>query len=115
MLATSAGMTINCSRLPKLNRQSVLLRQFPERYLRPRTDVLDHLGCRKRPEAARVLVTGAAHETEQKSRRKQITGAGGIDELVNRTRRNRRDAVFRRNHTALLTSSDDAERNVLAQ
>jgi len=34
--------------LNALNRQSVLLRQFLQRHLRPRADVLNHFGGRKR-------------------------------------------------------------------
>jgi len=32
-----------------LHRQSRLLRQFLQRHLRPRADVLDHFGCGERP------------------------------------------------------------------
>ena len=60
--------------MPRLShRQSVLLRQFLQRHLRPCADVLDDFGCRERAEAARVLVTGAAHQSEQKSRCEQVT------------------------------------------
>jgi hypothetical protein len=47
---SSTSMTVERLCPPNLShRQSVLLRQFLQRHLRPRADVLDHLGRRKRP------------------------------------------------------------------
>ena len=64
-----------------LYRQPVLLRQLLQRHLRPRADMLDHLGGRQRAEPAGILVAGIAHQPEQESGGEQIAGAGGVDQL----------------------------------
>jgi hypothetical protein len=50
-----------------LHRQSVLLRQFPQRDLRPRADVLDHFGRGERAQAPGILISCAARQPEQKA------------------------------------------------
>ena len=64
-----------------LHRQPVLPRQLLQRHLRPRADVLDHLGRRQRAEPARRLIAGVADQAEQEAGGEQIAGAGGVDEL----------------------------------
>ena len=79
-----------------LHRQSVRLRQFLQRRQRPCADVLDHFGRGERSQPAGIFMTGAAHQTEQKSGGEQIAGAGGIHHLLDRKCRHRDDAVCSR-------------------
>ena len=74
-----------------LNRQPALLRQFLQRHLRPRADVLDHFGGRERAELAALLVRQIAREAVQEAGREEIAGAGRVDQLLDRRGR-RRDA-----------------------
>src|SRR5215218_844580 len=67
-----------------LHRQPVLPRQLLQRHLRPRADMLDHLGRGERPEPAGRFIARVADEAEQEAGGEQVTGAGGVDELLDR-------------------------------
>ncbi len=71
------------------DRQAVLLRQFLQRHLRPRADVLDHFGGGERAQPAGGLMAGAAHQAEQESGGEQVAGAGGVHHPLDRERRHR--------------------------
>jgi len=76
-----------------LHRQPVLLRQLLQRNQRPRADVLDHLGRGKRAQPSGILISGVAHQTEQKACGKEIAGARGVHEPIDRKRGHRDDAI----------------------
>ena len=76
-----------------LNRQPRLLRQFLQRHLRPRADVLDHFGGRERAKPAGIFMAGVTHQAEQEAGGEEIAGAGGVDQFLDRRGRHRDDAI----------------------
>ena len=96
--------------------EAVCLGERLQRRLRPRADVLDHLGRRQRAEPGAVAVVGAARQPDQEARPR--TG---------RRRRSRRpparsappapprSARVDHDHAALLAARDDGELRVVAQ
>jgi hypothetical protein len=86
MPGSSPGMTVErwCPLAKPSHRQPILLRQFLQRGLRPRADVLNDFCRGERPQPPGVFVAGAAHQPEQKSGGKQIAGAGGVHHRTNR-------------------------------
>ena len=64
-----------------------------QRDLRPRADMLDHLGRRKRAEPAGFLETRTTHQAKQETGGEQIAGSGGIDHARDRIGRHRDHAV----------------------
>ena len=76
------------------NWQAILLRQFLQRDLRPRANVLDDFGGSERTQPPGVLMANTAGKAEQESRREQIARAGGIDQFLDRKSRHRLDPSF---------------------
>jgi len=98
-----------------LNREAVLLREHLERGLRPRAEMLDHLGGGKRAEARGPLVACATGEAMEETRRKEIAGTGGVDHPRNLFGRHRQRAVARDHDAAILAARDDCEPRLAAE
>ena len=102
-------------RMPPHIVKPVLLREGLQRGLRPRAEMLDHLGGRERAEPRAVAMVLAARKPGHEPGGEQVARAGRIDELVDRRGRHRLVAFARDHDAALFAARHHRELHVVAQ
>ena len=77
--------------------------------------MLDHLGSGQRPQPRRRAIFHAPRQSDQETRGEEIAGAGGIDQPLDRARRNRIGFLAGHDQTSLLAAGDHRKPHIVAQ
>src|SRR4029077_17119365 len=95
--------------------EAVVLGQGLEGRLGPRPQMLDHFSSDQRRQACRGAVVGAARDSGQKARGKEIAGTGCVNHSFHRASRNRLGLLTRDDQTTLFAAGDHGQPSILAQ